>query len=817
MFKKISALFLAAVMLLGAAPAYARLTITDADEQLEVLKALGVTKELPYAVSEGVFMEYLAGLMYNEVNMETAEFAEMMGMVASRDEFNASGRITYAKALEYCVIALGYKVKAETDGGYYKTANDLGITDNISVDQDDTVTGSAAGQLIINMLEVEPLRKGIENGQIIYKTATDETILSLNRDIITVEGIVTANSVTGLTDATGVNEGEIEIDGVVYEADGSFDGLLGKTVYGFIKQDLHNDDTVIFLHEKKNKNNMLELKAEQLVDLDAGYLRYTPEENALSTKRAKLSETLRVIYNGVFCGDYTDADLLPENGILTLIDNNSDKTYDVAMITVYQTMVVASAISENEVLINSYKFDTALDTVTLDMDDDEHIVKIYGDDGREISFSDIKANDILSIAESRSTSPKVITVYKSSSVIEGIMKNKDSEEEIITVDETEYPYLEELELDIAEEGKTLNVGKKYRFYLDYFGNIVYVKYVNELDYYVFYKVVDADGDYNVSYMDMNENWNKAPLAKKVTIDDETMATEPAYENLSYYQPQVAKLFFNSKGELKEIKFAKASATADEGKFTKKEVSSKAYRTTPKTFESVIWLEDDAMLFVFPENLSDKSKYSARAASGAFTSDAEYTITAYDFDEYGFTNLISVNDGDNKKKVQSTLFLVTSVRTICVDDELLSCVKGVCGDFTVYQLTGEDENTFSGVEPGDVIRVHTNRNGRVDEVSTPIKTTISDFVKKRGYDYTTVYNRGDVMTATVKKIDLAEKKIMLDVGEDAVFRLKDSIVVTIYDRADKTCERGTVADLTFGDRVVCKTSYLQLQEIFVVRN
>lgn len=220
-------------------------------------------------------------------------------------------------------------------------------------------------------------------------------------------------------------------------------------------------------------------------------------------------------------------------------------------------------------------------------------------------------------------------------------------------------------------------------------------------------------------------------------------------------------------------------------------------------------------------MSNKSGYGVQKASAAFSESvtAGYAVTAYDFDKYGFTSLLSQNDGDNGKALEKSLFLVTQVLTICVDGEILSCVKGVCGDFIVYQMTGESSSTFAGIKAGDVIRVHTNREGRVDSVSTPISTDENRFVKKLWNitDNTGTYNNGNVATGFISEIDHSEKKIMIDAGEDAVFRLTDSIVVSIYSRSAKTCERGSIADLTVGDMVVCKNSYLQLQEIIVARD
>ena len=71
------------------------------------------------------------------------------------------------------------------------------------------------------------------------------------------------------------------------------------------------------------------------------------------------------------------------------------------------------------------------------------------------------------------------------------------------------------------------------------------------------------------------------------------------------------MYFNAKGELKEIAFAETSSTANENKFTKKQLTSAKYRKTPNTFGGEIWLEDDAFVFILPESINYKKGYSVQ--------------------------------------------------------------------------------------------------------------------------------------------------------------------------------------------------------------
>jgi len=815
MLKKISSLFLIMAMLGIVVPVQAKVTITGDEEGRRVLKALGVTSEIPYAVTEDDFVKMLAGVVYGNPEMTVEEFAKTFN--AEGEMLSGKNRITYEKALKYSLIIAGYKSQGEVYG-YRELAAELKLTNGINLKQDAFLTDTAAVRLLINLLDVEPMRQSIESGKVVYEKADGETLLSVCRDIVTVEGIVTSNSVTSLTEEDGAAKNMIAIDDVEYYTEKSFDDLLGKNVYGFIQKGRFGEEAVIFLDEYDNEE--LKITSEQLAEVSDGYIHYTSEKDNSKEKKAKLSKTLRVIYNGVFYKNYTDADLLPQNGEITLINNDDDIEYDVCKVTSYQTMVVNAAVSEKQHIIGAYAFPEAITNLTLDIDSGDREVYIYDAEGRKITFGDIAVNDVLSIAISKDSNKKHIIIYKNNVSLEGCVHGIDSEDRLIDIDGKEYPYTDEFILDNANENKNLQIGKKYIFFLDSFGNVVHMKYTSELEYYVFHKVIETDEEsYMVSYMDMNENWLKSNLAKKVRVNNELLQNKVAYQMLKLESPQLAKMKFNSKGEVNEIEFSKESMVSDETMFTRKSFQNRTYRVGPKSFEGSLWLNDEAFLFIFPEDRDDKEEYRVIEASSYFKADTiGVNITAYDFDEYSFASVFSTEVADGDKKPAEAFFLVTDVISRYIDGEVVSVARGACGNFTTYQLTGEDENTFSAIERGDIIRVHTNKKGRVDYVSSPIKTTESEFSKGTEYfDGVGVYNRSGASIGVVKKVDIAERKVIIDTGVDSIFRLPDNIKVNLYSRESNECKSVPISEITVGDSIVCKTGYLKITEIFVIRD
>ena len=148
------------------------------------------------------------------------------------------------------------------------------------------------------------------------------------------------------------------------------------------------------------------------------------------------------------------------------------------------------------------------------------------------------------------------------------------------------------------------------------------------------------------------------------------------------------------------------------------------------------------------------------------------------------------------------------------DDVCSVIDGMCGDFLSYQLVGETEKTFDEIKAGDVIQIHTNKEGRVDEVSKVISTDDDNFVKN---SFAELYNKNRIISGEVSYVNVSDSRILIDCGNYVnSFRLPDTVLVTIYDKKTKSVERGTIANINENDKVVCRVSYIQLLEMIVVR-
>jgi len=409
MRKKIISLICVLVMLI---PNTSVLGVTEqntAAESAEALKALNLLTD-EKKITHDSFVYSLAGFLYdNPESIGTPqELAVAMGMVDSADEFKGAQIITVDEALKYAVVALGYKPRVVMSGtnNYRGIAAELGITDGVKAGGAEILLFEDAVKILDNMLEIPPMvsyyKSEAEKGYIIE---TGETLLSLNRGIHEISGMLTANDVTSIYREDGAAPGCVRIGETEYPvSDICNTELLGRNIIAYVKDGGYGEASVVHIKEKENKNKVLKIEADNIETIsdDFSVIEYSDGARYL---KAKLTAVPRIIYNGVYYDEYTAQDLMPDVGNITLVDNNNDNKYDIVEVTSYQTVVVESIDSIDSVIYNKYKSES----IKLDEESADYI--IYNSEGEQTEFMNLKMGDILSVKSSRNTDTKQIEIY----------------------------------------------------------------------------------------------------------------------------------------------------------------------------------------------------------------------------------------------------------------------------------------------------------------------------------------------------------------------------------------------------------------------
>lgn len=787
----------------------------------DILKSIGIISDISVKkITKDSFITSLAGFLYdNPKATGTAEYiARSTGMLEVGELYNGTESIRVEEAVKYAVVTLGYKPLAKQYGGdfnaYFRVASELDLTDGLSVKEGNIPEVSDLIKLLYQMLEIEPMSSYYKNStEMGFAVNKDESLLSLNRGIYLVKGIHDANQYTSIYKEEGCIDGCIEIEGVTFDCDLDTTDLLGKNVIAYVKETSNNDYKVIYIGENDSKNDVIDISAEDIYSISDDYsvIEYLKEDRSC---KVKISSTPSVIYNGILYGKYEKSDLLPDVGGLTLIDNNSDGRYDIIQVEALQTVVVDSINLNNMIIKNKYDFDGCLSEVVLENEDCDIEYTILKN-GSEIGIADIKPYNILSVAESKNNDKRIIKIYVSEMTVEGNTQGKNDDDEEITFNGVIYPVSEAFQKYFSYGDRSFKIGETGKLYLDAFGNAAYYKPILSSDYYMLLRVFEENDKYYAIYMDINEEWETSVFADKISLNGENVKTSVAYQTeLQYLKMEIVKFKKNSDGELKKIDLALESAEFKENKFTRTPEASYTYRYYEKHFDHMYYLNEGAKAFVLPESYTaDKSKYSVQTVAALFDTDVSgCQISAYDIDEFNFTDLITIKDNTALENSRSTLnlFVVTSVGEMYLNGDVEYGIKGNMVNYRNLTLSAENETILENVEVGDIVRLSINGEGKISAITHV--ASAKNFVPMEYVGYTTNAR----MAGVVSKFDIAEGKIKIKFKDtEKNFRLNTSLGVLTYDVDNNKCSFDDVNAITVGKKIICRLKMGRIEEIIVI--
>lgn len=799
----------------------------DMTKAVETLKALDIIESADSAkVSKDYLVSALAGFLYDEPDaLGTPEYiARLTGMLTAGEAYDGNDTATADFAVRCAVIALGYGIKAQEYGGnsaaYTRIASELDITDGVSVGADAVFTMKDLVRLLYQMLDAEPLVPNFGSGsELKYEVKKGETLLSQNRGIYKVEGIETATARTSLDGESGIGTDKVELDGEKYDTEVDACKLLGRNVRAYVR-DENDTRTVIYIEEYEKRNDILTIEAEDIKSVSEDFSAVEYYKTEVAVKKAKIADAPSVIFNGKFYGRYTAEDLKPGIGRLELIDNDRDGRYDVINIISYETMVVDSVNTADKEITNYFAYDGSIAKLELEPDKGEVEYKIFDSEGKEIGIGAINRLDVLSVAKSKASDENYIEIYVANETCEGTIDyiDIDGDDTILSIDGIDYLESYHFKEYLKYESKELNIGDRIAAYIDFFGNVAYFKKLQE-DYCIFATArYDGETDeHRITYMTLDEDWIVTPFAEKLKVNSEMMSAEAAYVILSGMKPQVVKLRENAAGELKEIQTATETSESIDNKFTKTPLKQYSYRKgTRNTFGDIIYPEEGAKIAVIPkEYTSDRNLYRVREVTAFFTADTDVSVEAYDIDNFGFTNLVSVNEDTTlmDRRANKSMFMVTRSRTtLDSNGDLVSCVDGNIGAMRNFTLYGEDETTFAGVKAGDVLYVSFNSVGAVNYYKKIISTASGVTpINVSNYFANNTYIAGEITD-----VDAGKERIKLNLGTSELsLRLPNTLQVMKYNASDRTCDVDDTSCLQKGKDAVIWLTIGSISEIIMV--
>ena len=364
----------------------------------KILAMIAVNLRIPDMSAETVTGADFADIPEGDPYLNFAKLAVNMNiMTAENGYFMPEDSIEYGHLLKVIVCVLGYGELAESLGGYpsgyYSAAQKLGITTGIS-GTDGSVTLENAAALIYNSFDVSfMLNKGG------YMQQDEKTTLFKLHGIETVTGLVNANSRTNIYTGHAAAEGEVQIEGEVFNDGGTNIGEYAGAQLKVFYKDNDDEKTVVYYTAARSGFEELKLRPGEFdkAEENAGGVTVKLSEGK---KTIEISSLAREFYNGVYAGGADicdDLNILASemNGYALLYDNDGNGEYDTVKISVYDTYVVKSVSSDKKVYLKD------ADIVYLDLSDKNFKQVSVTRNGDKKDVSDLAENDIIEVGISK--------------------------------------------------------------------------------------------------------------------------------------------------------------------------------------------------------------------------------------------------------------------------------------------------------------------------------------------------------------------------------------------------------------------------------
>lgn len=357
-------------------------TLTDTVSRGDFLNALVACFQLDSikTAQETCFYDVNEGDAYSSAVVVGLE----LGIVSEGTFFRPSAPVTYTEAVKMVVAALGYNADAAANGGWpsgYLIMADRLKLNSSGRNADGLLNVGQFYEMMGNMLEADIRVVSAfvnRNARLVARYQEKSNILTLFYEWEKVSGVIDGNEFTRLFDSgETLPDGFITIENDAYYCPVPY--TLGSRVKGY-SMERDGRETIMYLEEWNN--DILTIYASDEPSYEDGAIEYFGENGRETT--ADLAGMCAVIYNGKAYTGYTAADFALDAGYITLVDNNNDGEYEVAL--VYNGEIwYADFINQNDEKIYDGHYQKTLE---LSGDMDSKIVK----DGQSVPLSALTAD-----------------------------------------------------------------------------------------------------------------------------------------------------------------------------------------------------------------------------------------------------------------------------------------------------------------------------------------------------------------------------------------------------------------------------------------
>lgn len=639
--------------------------------------------------------------------------------------FYPNAYVSTDEVIKTIVCVLGYSYPAENNGGYpfgyQKTAVSLGLYKN--VESSEKCTRGMIAQIVYNALDINLMKKKLtptSTGDSYYidnDVTLKDTIIDGIVETEYFEGILRADSYTYTdVEVSSLKNDEVLIGNTIYRTDGvDVHSYVGMYVEGYAYHD-DNDRMVLKSLRAASKNTVFNLEYKDYIGFDNGDFRCYDNGK---TRHYRFNGV--VLYNGLPVSQ-VKPEYIKDTTFFSLIDNDDDNVAEILKIETYEIGVVEHI---GDTYVNYKTGNMSINkTIVFDDDDNESKFAIYDSDDKVVSLSDINEDSVIAVFVSSDGSRKKCIVSDNS--LEGYVEAVDSDS--VEIDGTEY------ELRCVDSDM-LRFDKRYKFYLDYLGNVAAVKEISGSDNYMYivgYEVSGID-DFSAKVITSgsvsfgedididNIDASAVPvlICKNGSINVYEFADTTKIDGVRYKKSKL-KAFFDLqtapvfKYELDDDGLIKklTSVNLDGGSFdTKSKYNVYDQCFGGSEYVDGFFINKESRILCIPTNPKGDDDYMVSTRIDVSGNSVGYLVQGYDRDEIsGACRLVVVTkamDADLLRNVQlssSKLSLVTGSRKYIADngDECYRITLFNGSEELTLSNNGKNNDSFKMLKNGDLI-------------------------------------------------------------------------------------------------------------------
>lgn len=611
--------------------------------------------------------------------------------------------ITYEEAYKILACSMGYDESAKAMGGYptgyVMSCQRAGLKYTSGASLSDKISPEEAAKLIVAAFDCNVMKVKLTDNKAEYEIDYDEDWLYSTKKVLSNEGIVTANSITKLTSYGDIDKGFVSIDKVRYKCDNSFDNFLGYNVKYYYTEENGSCDKV--LHMTKKYNEELVIDANDIADgtLSDRKLEYYTDGD--KTKKVKIPIGASVIKNGRAAISYNDDVFDIDYGFIKLVDNDGDGEYEVVFLNEYKNIIVGAVNTVDKTAADKYS-GTILDFMPYD---NEKVIIIYDESGKETEFKNIAENDVLSYA--LSDDGKILTVYISKSTLEGkiVSSTQIRDKKYFGIGSVEAA----IAADAAFDTSSIGLNSVGTAYLNAFGEITDFVAGSRADNLMFAIEVYIDSEKSQHTLEIKAIDTYGEI-KTYSALKSVLLNGKRYKNI-IEDDKIPKAVENGGLmliELNDSGFIKRIDTPDsEGSMLHSFGASGelSYWSANKTFGGKWFADANAVVFVTPKDtVSADDDFYRVSTMNEFQSDVKYTIAGYTVgDDSYYAKAIVLKTDDKVIVTGKEAFVVKSVtKTVNAKDDIVNMIE--VGGYSTGErkYPTKDETVLADAKPGDIV-------------------------------------------------------------------------------------------------------------------